>query len=599
MALGALSGVGPAASAAVPSLLTPGSASLGATSLGATSPVAPVMPTAVPAVPPVPTVSPAITAGQDPKTLLTRSVTLLDAAAQTTPIQPLLAALTSRLTAELRTAEQAQAAAAAADARAVSSAATAAAERANAAALQVTLRQAILSLYMNGGPPAVSSVNLAGGDEMAAALAGMQLALSPQGVLAAHQRAVAAADTDINKARSAQQSANAAAARAEQAYTAANGQTRQLQSQSAALASSGAAALTTEKTLLANQASQPANRPTLNLSANSNPNPSPSANPNPSASPGANTSPGPGANAGPSANAGPNPLEFVPQAPLPAPVPTTPVALSWAFSELGKPYVAGAGGPDGFGCAGFTQFVWSKAGVTTPGPAAAQYTWSLPVPLSELLPGDLVFFGGPAVQDEGVYIGGGLMITAAHTGATVRISPVFYPELTGFGRAHGPGVAAPGFNSAAPNVATPPPPPPSCDTQSSGVALPLPKAYLHGGSVDDGVDYSAPGGTPLFAMGPGVIIDEGISGFGPNCPVLQITSGPLIGRTVYYGHAGPDLVPVGTQVSAGQQISEVGNGIVGISTGPHLEVGFYPPVQQGGGPMLDLLNQVAASNAGG
>ncbi|MDQ2725079.1 MAG: hypothetical protein M3Y36_06245 [Actinomycetota bacterium] len=99
-------------------------------------------------------------------------------------------------------------------------------------------------------------------------------------------------------------------------------------------------------------------------------------------------------------------------------------------------------------------------------------------------------------------------------------------------------------------------------------------------------------------MGSGIIIDEGISGFGPNCPVLQITAGPLTGRAVYYGHAGPDLVPVGTHVVAGQQITEVGNGIVGISTGPHLEVGFYPPTPNAGGLMLDLLNQVAVTNTG-
>src|SRR5207248_1597180 len=33
--------------------------------------------------------------------------------------------------------------------------------------------------------------------------------------------------------------------------------------------------------------------------------------------------------------------------------------------------------------------------------------------------------------------------------------------------------------------------------------LPLPAQYLQNGTVDQGVDYAAPGGTPLFAMGPG------------------------------------------------------------------------------------------------
>ena len=125
-------------------------------------------------------------------------------------------------------------------------------------------------------------------------------------------------------------------------------------------------------------------------------------------------------------------------------------------------------------------------------------------------------------------------------------------------------------------------------------ALPLPLQYLRGGTVDQGVDYSAPGGTPLYAMGSGIITQEGIGGFGPNAPVLQLTSGPLAGRTVYYGHAGPDLVPVGAHVVQGQQISIVGHGIVGLSTGPHLEIGFSDgsgsPVGPGSaGAMMSLL----------
>jgi murein DD-endopeptidase MepM/ murein hydrolase activator NlpD len=133
-------------------------------------------------------------------------------------------------------------------------------------------------------------------------------------------------------------------------------------------------------------------------------------------------------------------------------------------------------------------------------------------------------------------------------------------------------------------------------------APPLPAQYLHGGSVDQGVDYLAPGGTPLLAMGPGVIIQEGgpgTSGFGPNIPVLQITAGPLAGKTVYYGHAGPNLVPVGTVVTAGQQIGVVGAGIVGISTAPHLEIGFWPIGSRGAGKaMLAYLDRLMGHPTG-
>lgn len=141
---------------------------------------------------------------------------------------------------------------------------------------------------------------------------------------------------------------------------------------------------------------------------------------------------------------------------------------------------------------------------------------------------------------------------------------------------------------------------PSTYVLTNGVALPLPRQYIVNGYVDQGVDYSAPGGTPEYAMGSGVIIGEGISGFGPNAPILKITSGPLTGLEVYYGHAGTDLVQVGQHVTAGQQITEVGYGIVGISTGPHLEIGFYPPGPMGAGSrMLSLINSLLSQHPSG
>ena len=130
-------------------------------------------------------------------------------------------------------------------------------------------------------------------------------------------------------------------------------------------------------------------------------------------------------------------------------------------------------------------------------------------------------------------------------------------------------------------------------SSGGGFTFPLPKGAASSPgswSQDQGVDISAPGGTPLLAVGSGTIVLHGIGGFGPSAPVLHLDDG----RYVYYGHAGPgNMLAIGTHVSAGQTISEVGSGIVGISTGPHLEIGFSDasgtPVPGTSGTMLALL----------
>ncbi|MFD7513556.1 NlpC/P60 family protein [Streptomyces niveus] len=108
-------------------------------------------------------------------------------------------------------------------------------------------------------------------------------------------------------------------------------------------------------------------------------------------------------------------------------------AIAYARGALGKPYVWGATGPNGFDCSGLTQAAWRAAGVALPRTTYTQINAGQRVSRSQLAPGDLVFFYS-GISHVGLYVGGGQMIHAPRPGADVRMAPIDQMPFAGAAR---------------------------------------------------------------------------------------------------------------------------------------------------------------------
>lgn len=109
-------------------------------------------------------------------------------------------------------------------------------------------------------------------------------------------------------------------------------------------------------------------------------------------------------------------------------VPTAPVStdkaqniIAEAKTFLGLPYVWGGTTPSGFDCSGYMQYIFKNAGVKLPRVAREQQNVGVQIPVSEVQPGDLIFWGKPA-HHVAMYIGNGQYIHAPQTGDVIKIS---------------------------------------------------------------------------------------------------------------------------------------------------------------------------------
>lgn len=117
----------------------------------------------------------------------------------------------------------------------------------------------------------------------------------------------------------------------------------------------------------------------------------------------------------------------------PAPAAGAEAAVAEAKRQLGKPYEYGSPGPDSFDCSGLTSWAWRAGGRSLPHSSAVQYGATARVPVSQVAPGDLLFYGSP-IHHVGIYAGGGLMVEASETGTPVRMASIYRSDLVGVGR---------------------------------------------------------------------------------------------------------------------------------------------------------------------
>jgi cell wall-associated NlpC family hydrolase len=100
------------------------------------------------------------------------------------------------------------------------------------------------------------------------------------------------------------------------------------------------------------------------------------------------------------------------------------IAVAFVQQQLGKPYCYAGSGPGCFDCSGLTMAAWAQAGVGLPHNSEAQIGGYPNVPMSALAGGDVVWTPGHV----GLYVGGGAVIHAPHTGDVVRYIDVGYFE---------------------------------------------------------------------------------------------------------------------------------------------------------------------------
>jgi cell wall-associated NlpC family hydrolase len=117
------------------------------------------------------------------------------------------------------------------------------------------------------------------------------------------------------------------------------------------------------------------------------------------------------------------------------------VVVLAALTQIGKPYVFAAQGPNAYDCSGFTTWAWRHGGIELPSYSFAQRDVLQSVSAADMSAGDLVFWdrtrqrgwtGAPG--HVAMFLGDDNLIVEANGVGYVRVSRYTTPWLSGYGR---------------------------------------------------------------------------------------------------------------------------------------------------------------------
>ncbi|WGP12009.1 C40 family peptidase [Streptomyces sp. SH5] len=106
--------------------------------------------------------------------------------------------------------------------------------------------------------------------------------------------------------------------------------------------------------------------------------------------------------------------------------------VAFAKAQVGDAYVSGGTGPNAWDCSGLVQAAYRTAGIDLPRVSQSQSTAGTQVSLDNLLPGDILYWGGAgSAYHVAIYVGGGEFVGAQNSSTGTVQRSLDYDRPTG------------------------------------------------------------------------------------------------------------------------------------------------------------------------